>query len=1076
MLDFTSLKYKIAIIFFIPALGMLYFSSTYVKEKYNSLQNVKILTETIDFGKYTSQLIHELQKERGLSSGFLGKGDFNFVGSLKKQRILTDNAYNIFLDHLSLNTISKTEKLSLKIKTSLSFLQELPSYREKIDTKDISFYKEVKFYSSTIDSLISSIPQLNRTFSSMEISNNLEALFSLLYMKEYAGIERAFLTNIFSYDAITAEQFKDIQKLIIQQNIYYNKFIDYSSIKNFYNYQKKISTSIIEKLKIYRETILLSKKAFKTDAMSWYSFSTNRINKLDLIAKGLMQEILDNGNNIKVDSNIALFISALLWLFSLIALFTLSLILSKLIHREEKNIRDLHKQHKHYTTLANMSENIIYLDNENDLYSSLCRILVQISKFKVAWIGIVDDKKQSIIPHVANNISIERLAQVNFSTSPNQDSTLKAPEKAFLARSYIILGRDELNLSLECKEILGISITSVGAFPIYKDNKIIAILTLFSENENVFNIELIDLIEKMLRGLSFAINKIEGQRLQLLTKEDLRISSYAFESHEAMAVTDINANIIKINKAFTDITGYSEQDVIGKNPRVLQSSKHDKYFYQQMWEDLKTLGKWKGEIYNKRKNGEIYPEMLSITAIKDENDTITNYIAQFVDISYIKNAQEEAEYKAQHDALTGISNRVKLLKDTEYAFNIGRHTKIQHAFMFLDIDDFKRINDFHGHNIGDLILIEIASRLNMSVRESDILARLGGDEFAIIAMELDTDEHVAAKKATILAEKIKLVMKEPIIINSQSFDITFSIGIKIFPDNEKTPQEVIGHADIAMYQAKKLGRNQFSFYDQELDIESKQFIIMEKDLNHAIKENEFELHYQPKVDILTNNILGVEALIRWNHPTKGTIYPDDFLNIANDTRLIHKIGNFVIDEACKQISLWQNEFKDFNYSISINISANQFQKDEFTTYIRSCIYKYDIDASLLELELLEDTLIGDTEKAIKKIHILKALGIKFSIDDFGTGYSSMTYLQRLPVDSIKIDKSFIMDLNSKSNQEIVKMIINFTKIFNLNVVAEGVENEHALDFLKRNNCDMYQGYYFSRPLNLNDITKLLKMQ
>ncbi len=1074
MFNFTSLKYKITIIFIIPALGMLYFSSKYVSEKYSNLQNVETLTQTIYFAKHASQLIHELQKERGLSSGFLGEDFLEFTNSLKKQRLLTDKAYQEFLDALPQNKISANEVFSSKIKTTLIQLQKLSSYRDHIDTRHITFYEEVTFFSSTINSLISSIPHLNSTFASIAMSNSMETLFNLINMKEYAGIERAFLSNIFSKDTVTSKQLKDIQELIIKQKIHYDAFVEYASIHNFKSFQDNVSLSIIHTLDVYRKAITASSDTFSTDAMAWYTFSTNRINKLNIVIQDVMIDILSRSAQIKNTSTTALLISALFWFISIMALVSLSLILRKLIYIEEKNIIDLQQQKKHYAALSNMSENILYLDNEEALYNSLCRILVQVSEFKVAWIGRIDTTTNSIIPYIANNITLEQLSQTHFSTSPDQRYALKAPEKAFLEKKHVILSKTELDLHQETQKNLDTTITSVGSFPIYKNDNIIAILTLYSDNKFSFNLELIDLIEKMLKELSFAFHKIEAQHLQELTKDNLRIASYAFDAQEAMTITDLNANIIKVNQAFTDITGYSEEEVLGENPRVLQSLQHDKSFYQQMWDALNNEGKWKGEIYNQRKNGEIYPEILSITAITDENNTPTHYIAQFLDISHIKNAQKEAEYKAQHDVLTGIANRAKLLEEMETAFNRGRRLKIQHAFMFLDVDNFKQVNDFYGHSVGDALLIEIASRLNISVREGDIVARLGGDEFAIIALELDNDEHISVKKATLLAEKIQNIMAEPIIIDSQDFKITFSIGIKLFPDYEKSFQDVISHADIAMYQAKKLGRNQFAFFDHELDIESKRFIMLEKGLKHAIKEKEFVLHYQAKTDIKSNEILGFEALIRWNHPTKGLLYPNTFLDVANDTKLIHDLGNFVIDEVCKQLALWKNNTQYSNYSISINISAHQFQNHEFTNYIKENIAKYDIDASLLELELLEDTLIKDLSNAIETIEILKSLGIRFAIDDFGTGYSSITYLKKLPVDTIKIDRSFIVDINIQSNQEIVKMIINFAKIFNLYVIAEGVENEVALKFLKDNGCDIYQGNYMSRPIPIDDIAQLIK--
>lgn len=1073
LLDFNSLKYKIIIIFIIPALGMLYFSSKYVSEEYHTLKQVGTLAGTISFAKNVSELIHELQKERGLSSAYLGKDYLNFTDSLKKQRVFTDKAYQEFLHSLSENQSSLDNIFTSNIKAALSMMQELPKYRTKIDNRTISFYKEVTFFSKTVSTLLSSIPHLRNGFASKEMSNSLESLFYLINMKEYAGIERAFLSNVFSQDMITAKQYKDIQKLIIQEKIYYHKFTAFASLKIFQSFQKNISQSMTDQLASYRAIIDTQTDKFNIDPMEWYSFATDRINRLNKVLQHLMTDISNKNIMIKNNAYYSLIISAVFWLFSIIALAVLIFILRKLISGEEKNIHKLQEQRKHFTALSYMSENIVYLDNKDAIYNSLCRTLVQVSEFNIAWIALVDKEKKCLVPYVSNNINLQKFTHMTFSISPDQSKRLKIQEKAYLEKNHIIVKEKGLLPPKECLNILDENIDSAGAFPIYNDNEIIAILSLYSEDREIFNLELIDLIERMLKGVSFALSKIDIQQQQYITKENLRIASYAFDAQEAMTITDANANIIKVNKAFTEITGYSAEEAIGKNPKILQSSHQDQYFYQKMWKELKEKGRWKGEIYNQRKNGEVYPEVLSITAIKDDTNLITHYIAQFLDISNIKNAQKEAEHKADHDILTGLTNRSKLLEETEAAFKRGKKSDIQHAFMFLDIDNFKQVNDFYGHQVGDALLVEIASRLRHSMRDGDIVARLGGDEFAIIVLDLDSDEHIALKKVSLVAKNIKKLMLEPIVIDSQSFDITFSIGIKLFPDQEKTVQDIISHADIAMYQAKKSGRNQFAFFDHELNLESKRFLLMEKDLKHAVKNNEFELYYQPKVDITTEKIIGFEALLRWNHPTKGILYPDAFLGVANETRLILDIGDFVISQACKQLSLWNNKSKGLKYTVSINVSAHQFQKPEFVSSIKESIEHYNIDASFLELELLEDTLIKDMDLAIKKMNTLKDLGIKFSIDDFGTGYSSMTYLQKLPVDSIKIDKSFIMDFHNPSNQEIVKMIINFTKLFNLKVIAEGVENKLAVEFLKQNGCDSYQGFYFSRALQVKEATALL---
>jgi EAL domain-containing protein (putative c-di-GMP-specific phosphodiesterase class I) len=316
-------------------------------------------------------------------------------------------------------------------------------------------------------------------------------------------------------------------------------------------------------------------------------------------------------------------------------------------------------------------------------------------------------------------------------------------------------------------------------------------------------------------------------------------------------------------------------------------------------------------------------------------------------------------------------------------------------------------------------------------------------------------------------------MKTPIIVDGHPFDITFSIGVKIFPNHENGYEEVISHADIAMYKAKKSGKNQFAFFDTELDIELKQFSLLEKEIKKALINKEFVLHYQPKIDIMTNKMIGMEALARWSHPKKGLLSPNEFLQVVADTRNMYILETLLIEQIFAQISKWKQQYQKFDYIIAINITPESFQNDKFIPFLQNCISKYNIDASILELELVENTFVTDMQQAISKIQILKSIGIKFAIDDFGTGYSSLTYLQKLPIDSIKIDKSFIMDIDDQSNKEIVKMIINFAKLFNLKVVAEGVENIKTLNFLVDLKCDYYQGYFYSRAISAKEIEKFL---
>ena len=553
--------------------------------------------------------------------------------------------------------------------------------------------------------------------------------------------------------------------------------------------------------------------------------------------------------------------------------------------------------------------------------------------------------------------------------------------------------------------------------------------------------------------------------------EELRISAYTFDSHEAMTITDVNGTIIKVNDAFTRITGYSREEVIGKNPRVLKSMKHDDEFYKEMWRQLHTVGKWSDDIYNKRKNGEIYPERLSITAIKNKKDITTHYIAQFLDISDVKEAQEIAQHQADHDFLTGLLNRKALIQRLNEEFIKARRHDFLHAFLFIDVDEFKSINDNYGHNTGDKLLIEISKRLKKLLREEDIVSRVSGDEFAIIILNINEDENEAAKDISNLTTKILKELNRVFILNEYKIKISVSIGVKIFPDAEKDAASVVVHADTAMYQAKGQGKNQFVFFDKATELKLKHFKLLEEELNQAYEQNEFEFYYQPKVDIKTNEIVGAEALIRWQHPQKGLLYPKNFMDVAIDIGMLHKITLLALNDTCIFLKELENTSLK---SISVNISSIEILDDSFEDEIIKTIQKHNIDPSKIELEITEDEIIKDFDTTILKIKELKDFGVKFAIDDFGSGYSSITYLQKLPVDSIKIDKSFLTNISDTSNQQILKMIINMADIFEMSSIVEGIENKEQLEIIKRYDADQYQGFLFSKAIKKDDFKNLFK--
>ncbi len=552
-------------------------------------------------------------------------------------------------------------------------------------------------------------------------------------------------------------------------------------------------------------------------------------------------------------------------------------------------------------------------------------------------------------------------------------------------------------------------------------------------------------------------------------KEDLIIASYAFNAHEAMTVTDMDGVIIQVNNAFSKITGYSQEEAIGQHTRILRSNTHNTEFYKHMWDALINKGVWYGEIYNKRKNGEIYPERLSITAIKNDEYITTHYIAQFLDITEIKEAQERLQHQADHDFLTNLLNRKSLMQRLNEEYNKALRHKFTHAFLFIDIDNFKLVNDSYGHSVGDALIVEVSSRISQLLREEDIFARISGDEFGIMILNLSDDMEIASAFIRDISNKILSTISKEFLIKNISVQIGVSIGIKIFPDGEKNIQDIMVHADTAMYQAKHQGRNQFVFFDKDIEARLIQFSSLEQEIKRGLLNEEFELFYQPKVDVSNSNIIGAELLMRWRHPEKGILFPDSFLEVTNKLDLIYEFTTLSIKSAC----IFIDKHKNFKGTLAINISSKELLNSNFEEKITSIIMKKGIDPSRIEIEITEDDLIQDFEIVVEKIKRLQEFGIKFSIDDFGTGYSSITYLQKLPVNSMKIDKIFMLNLLQNNNKELVRMMIGIAKVFNMEVIVEGIEDKYQLDFINDLGAQSYQGFLFSKAIDEDSFIKLL---
>jgi diguanylate cyclase (GGDEF)-like protein/PAS domain S-box-containing protein len=556
-------------------------------------------------------------------------------------------------------------------------------------------------------------------------------------------------------------------------------------------------------------------------------------------------------------------------------------------------------------------------------------------------------------------------------------------------------------------------------------------------------------------------------------QQELRIAATAFESQEGMVVTDAKSVILRVNHAFSEFTGYSAEEAMGKTPALLKSGTHDDLFYRQMWESLTKARYWQGEIWNKRKNGNVYLAWLTISAVSGPDGTVTHYVGAFSDITQRKVAEEEIHRLVFYDPLTGLPNRRLLLDRLRQAIPASVRRCSFGALLFLDLDNFKTLNDTKGHEFGDLLLVEVARRLLACVRGDDTVARLGGDEFIVVLEELGRNAQEAATLAESVGEKIRATLSQPYSLHSQDYMSTPSIGISLFLGDEETVDELLKRADVAMYQAKSAGRNTIRFFDPAMQAALDARAALEAGLRGALPNKQLVLHYQAQTNG-ANRILGAEVLLRWAHPERGLVAPSDFIPLAEESGLIVPIGQWVLETACAQIRVWEDEATKGDLQLAVNVSSRQFRQVDFVDQVRATLERTKANPKRLKLELTESLVLDDVSDTIAKMRALKALGIGFSMDDFGTGYSSLSYLQRLPLDQLKIDQSFVRDLSvDSSNAAIVRTIIILGQTLGLDVIAEGVETDAQWDFLSQNGCTAFQGYLFSRPLPLADFERLL---
>ncbi|MDP3744303.1 MAG: EAL domain-containing protein [Methylotenera sp.] len=698
------------------------------------------------------------------------------------------------------------------------------------------------------------------------------------------------------------------------------------------------------------------------------------------------------------------------------------------------------------------------------------QILANRVPFELVWIG-VPDQDGWVCPAASGGAGLDYLSEVKVSIDVEMPEGGSPMGRAIREGIPTIVNDFLHDKKSACWVPVAtkFSYHSVAAFPIFMQGRLYGGIAVYSAELDFFNAELITLINGLADDISFALTKLELERQKLADVIKLEQAAQVFEhSKEGIFVTDANKKITSINKSFTEITGFMPEDVIGQNPRILASGRHDAGFFKQVWKVLTKTGSWQGELWNRRKSGEIYPESLTIISVKGDDGAVINYTGIFGDISERKLAEERIQQLAHYDVLTGLPNRVLFSDRLEQSLINAQRNQSNVALLFLDLDRFKQINDTLGHDFGDELLKMVAQRLMSCVREQDTLSRQGGDEFIAILPDADM------AGAELVAAKMLEAIIQPYLINQHELRISSSIGIAVYPDQAQDAESLIKYADMAMYQAKDNGRNKYLRFDPSMNASSHERLQLENSLRTAVDRQELRLYYQPQINLINGRIVGCEALVRWQHPEFGMISPARFIPLAEETGLIMPISDWVLEEALRQARVWRDAGLP-EITVAVNLSALQFRQRILNEQVSALLKKYALPPHILDLELTESILMQGIDSALSMLHELTIMGVGLSIDDFGTGYSSLSYLKRFPIQKLKIDQSFVRDITSDSNDAImVKTIILMAHSLKLHVIAEGVETEAQADFLRASGCEQAQGYLFGRPVPADEFTKLLQ--
>jgi diguanylate cyclase (GGDEF)-like protein/PAS domain S-box-containing protein len=720
-----------------------------------------------------------------------------------------------------------------------------------------------------------------------------------------------------------------------------------------------------------------------------------------------------------------------------------------------------------YQTQSRTSQLILRCKTEQELYEGVCRIAVEYGGMKLAWIGIEDPETRRILPAAQFGEPKDYLDSRTISSRGDIPEG-KGPTGCAIREnrpSFIHNFKTDPRTAVIRKGTPTLPWGSSGSIPVRRNRKAYAALSFYDTVVQAFSDQVVVLLQEIAADMEFALTRFEMERRQREAEEALRIAAIAFESQEGLIVCDIEGRILRTNESISRMTGYGPGELVGKDPRMLQSDRHSEDFYAAMWSTLHRTGSWEGEVWCRARSGDVFPSWMILSIVRNADGAPTHFIQGLTDITMRKQAEEQISRLAYYDALTGLPNRQLLGDRFSRALAVNTRAGGYGAVLFLDLDNFKNINDMLGHQEGDKLLREMARRLRGCTREEDTVARFGGDEFVVLLENLGGDRDGAALTAKRTADRLLEVISEPFVLRDTSFSCSASIGVALWRGSPKLDiHEILKHSDVAMYEAKKAGRSGVCFFDPGMQTALERRTRVESSLRQALSRKEFLLYFQKRVDS-EGQTLGAEVLLRWLDPARGVVGPGEFIAVAEESGLIVPIGRWILERACLQLKDWAGSSQTRNLRLSVNISPKQFAEERFVEEVQEILSMTGANPARLELEITENLLVQDVAQIIPKMEALRSLGIAFAIDDFGTGYSSLAYLQRLPINVLKIDQSFVRDMPlNRSSEAIVRTIIQMGHSLGLEVIAEGVETDEQRAMLTQRGCGNFQGYLFGRPV------------